>query len=161
MLKTNLNQIMMELKNKMDKEGIKVFYSISERNNELYVGVKFNYRGYNKSFSLVADDDIINSLSSITENFIGYYNRVKLQNTLNEILDASTDKFKTLKKIVEKYANEYAICIPYDLLGMLDLTKANKKTITCLDSLDNKVYMDKKILDSLYVKNDTLRVYEK
>ena len=161
MLKTNLNQIMMELKNKMDMEGIKVFYSISECNNELYVDIKFNYRGYNKSFLLVADDDIINSLSSITENFLEYYNRIKLQNTLNEILDASTNKFKTLKKIVEKYANEYAICIPYDLLGMLDLTKANKKTITCLDSLDNKVYMDKKILDSLYVKNDTLRVYEK
>ncbi len=160
MLKTNLNQIMMELKNKMDMEGIKVFYSISECNNELYVDVKFNYRGYNKSFLLVADDDIINSLSSITENFIGYYNRVKLQNTLNEILDASTDKFKTLKKIVEKYANHYTICIPYDLLGMLDLTKANKKTITCLDSLDNKVYMNEKMLDDLYVKNDTLRIYE-
>ena len=161
MLKTNLNQIMMELKNKMDKEGIKVFYSISECNNELYVGVKFNYRGYNKSFSLVADDDIINSLSSITENFIGYYNRVKLQNTLNEMLDASIDKFKTLKKIVEKYANDYTICIPYNLLGMLDVIKANKKTITCLDSLDNKVYMDEKIFNNLYVKNDTLRVYER
>ena len=160
MLKENLNQIMMELKNKMDKEDIKVFYSISECNNELYVDVKFNYRGYNKSFLLVADDDIINSLSSITENFIEYYNRVKLQNTLNEILDASTDKFKTLKKIVEKYANYYTICIPYDLLGMLDLTKANKKTITCLDSLDNKVYMNEKMLDDLYVKNDTLRIYE-
>ena len=160
MLKTNLNQIMMELKNKMDMEGIKVFYSISECNNELYVDVEFNYRGYSKSFSLVADDDIINSLSSITENFIGYYNRVKLQNTLNEILDASTNKFKTLKKIVEKYANYYTICIPYDLLGMLDLTKANKKTITCLDSLDNKVYMNEKMLNDLYVKNDTLRIYE-
>ena len=160
MLKTNLNQIMMELKNKMDMEGIKVFYSISECNNELYVDVEFNYRGYSKSFSLVADDDIINSLSSITENFIGYYNRIKLQNTLNEILDASTNKFKTLKKIVEKYANYYTICIPYDLLGMLDLTKANKKTITCLDSLDNKVYMNEKMLDDLYVKNDTLRIYE-
>ena len=160
MLKTNLNQIMMELKNKMDMEGIKVFYSISECNNELYVSIKFNYRGYSKSFSLVADDDIINSLSSITENFIGYYNRIKLQNTLNEILDASTNKFKTLKKIVEKYANYYTICIPYDLLGMLDLTKANKKTITCLDSLDNKVYMNEKMLNDLYVKNDTLRIYE-
>ena len=115
MLKTNLNQIMMELKNKMDMEGIKVFYSISECNNELYVDVKFNYKGYNKSFTLVADDDIINSLSSITENFLEYYNRIKLQNTLNEILDASTNKFKTLKKIVEKYANYYTICIPYDL----------------------------------------------
>ena len=160
MLKTNLNQIMMELKNKMDMEGIKVFYSISECNNELYVDVKFNYKGYNKSFTLVADDDIINSLSSITENFIGYYNRIKLQNTLNEILDKSTNKFNTLKKIVEKYANYYTICIPYDLLGMLDLTKANKKTITCLDSLDNKVYMNEKMLNDLYVKNDTLRVYE-
>ena len=160
MLKENLNQIMMELKNKMDKEDIKVFYSISECNNELYVNVKFNYRGYNKSFSLVADDDIINSLSSITENFIEYYNRVKLQNTLNEILDTSTDKFKTLKKIVEKYANYYTICIPYNLLGMLDLTKANKKTITCLDSLDNKVYMNEKMFNDLYVKNDTLKIYE-
>ena len=160
MLKENLNQIMMELKNKMDKEDIKVFYSISECNNELYVDVKFNYRGYNKSFSLVADDDIINSLSSITEDFIGHYNRAKLQDTLNEILDASTDKFKTLKKIVEKYANCYTICIPYNLLGMLDLIKANKKTITCLDSLDNKVYMNEKMFDDLYVKNDTLRVYE-
>ena len=160
MLKTNLNSIMMELKNNMDKEGIKVFYSISECNNELYVDVKFNYKGYNKSFTLVADDDIINSLSSITENFIGYYNRIKLQNTLNEILDKSTNKFNTLKKIVVKYADDYTICIPYDLIGMLDLTKANKKTITCLDSLDNKVYMNEKMFNDLYVKNDTLRIYE-
>ena len=160
MLKTNLNSIMMELKNNMDKEGIKVFYSISEYNNDLYLDVKFNYKGYNKSFTLVADDDIINSLSSITENFIGYYNRVKLQNTLNEILDKSTDKFNTLKKIVGKYADDYTICIPYDLIGMLDLTKANKKTITCLDSLDNKVYMNEKMFNDLYVKNDTLRIYE-
>ena len=160
MLKTNLNSIMMELKNNMDKEGIKVFYSISEYNNDLYLDVKFNYKGYNKSFTLVADDDIINSLSSITENFIGYYNRVKLQNTLNEILDKSTDKFNTLKKIVVKYADDYTICIPYDLIGMLDLTKANKKTITCLDSLDNKVYMNEKMFNDLYVKNDTLRIYE-
>ena len=43
---------------------------------------------------------------------------------------------------------------------MLDLTKANKKTITCLDSLDNKVYMNEKMLDDLYVKNDTLKIYE-
>ena len=160
MTKTDLNSIMMELKNNMDKNGIKVFYSISECNNNLYLDVKFNYRGYNRAFTLVADDDIINSLSSITENFIEYYNRVKLQNTLNEILDASTDKFKTLKKIVEKYANYYTICIPYDLLGMLDLTKANKKTITCLDSLDNKIYMDEKMFNDLYVKNDTLKIYE-
>ena len=160
MLKTNLNSIMMELKNNMDKEGIKVFYSISEYNNDLYLDVKFNYKGYNKSFTLVADDDIINSLSSITENFIGYYNRIKLQNTLNEILDKSTNKFNTLKKIVVKYANDYTICIPYDLIGMLDLTKANKKTITCLDSLDNKVYMNEKMFNDLYVKNDTLRIYE-
>ena len=41
MLKENLNQIMMELKNKMDKEGIKVFYSTSECNSELYVDIKF------------------------------------------------------------------------------------------------------------------------
>lgn len=160
MKKTNLNSIMMELKNNMDKEGIKVFYSISEYNNDLYLDVKFNYKGYNKSFTLVADDDIINSLSSITENFIGYYNRVKLQNTLNEILDKSTNKFNTLKKIVVKYADNYTICIPYDLIGMLDLTKANKKTITCLDSLDNKVYMNEKMFNDLYVKNDTLRIYE-
>ena len=160
MLKENLNQIMMELKNKMDKEGIKVFYSISEYNNDLYLDVKFNYKGYNKSFTLVADDNIINSLSSITENFIGYYNRIKLQNTLNEILDKSTNKFNTLKKIVVKYADDYTICIPYDLIGMLDLTKANKKTITCLDSLDNKVYMNEKMFNDLYVKNDTLRIYE-
>ena len=160
MLKENLNSIMMELKNDMEERGIKLFYYISEYNNDLYLDIKFNYNGYNKSFTVVADDNIINTLSSITENFIGYYNRVKLQNTLNEILDASTNKFKTLKKIVEKYANYYTICIPYNLLGMLDLTKANKKTITCLDSLDNKVYMNEKMLDDLYVKNDTLRVYE-
>ena len=160
MKKENLNSIMMELKNNMDKEGIKVFYSISEYNNDLYLDIKFNYKGYNKSFTLVADDDIINSLSSITENFIGYYNRIKLQNTLNEILDKSTNKFNTLKKIVVKYADDYTICIPYDLIGMLDLTKANKKTITCLDSLDNKVYMNEKMFNDLYVKNDTLRIYE-
>ena len=161
MKKTDLNLIVMELQNNMDKKGIKVFYSISECNNNLYLDVKFNYRGYNRAFTLVADDDIINSLSSITENFIGYYNRVKLQNTLNEILDKSTNKFNTLKNIVRKFSKDYSICIPYDLLGMLELTRANAKTITCLDSLDNKVYMDKKILDGLYVENDTLRVYEK
>ena len=160
MLKENLNSIMMELKNNMEERGIKLFYSISEYNNDLYLDIKFNYNGYNKSFTVVADDNIINTLSSITEDFIGYYNRVKLQNTLNEILDKSTDKFNTLKKIVEKYAYDYTICIPYDLIGMLDLTKANKKTITCLDSLDNKIYMNEKMFNDLYVKNDTLRIYE-
>ena len=160
MLKENLNSIMMELKNDMEERGIKLFYYISEYNNDLYLDIKFNYNGYNKSFTVVADDNIINTLSSITENFIGYYNRVKLQNTLNEILDKSTDKFNTLKKIVGKYADDYTICIPYDLIGMLDLTKANKKTITCLDSLDNKVYMNEKMFKDLYVKNDTLRIYE-
>ena len=56
---------------------------------------------------------------------------------------------------------KYYICIPYDLLGMLELKKVNKKSITCVDSLDNKVYLTEEILNKLYIPDNTLRVYNK
>ena len=62
---------------------------------------------------------------------------------------------------MECIPKKYYIGIPYDLLGILELVKVNKKSITCLDSLNNKVYLTEEILNKLYIPNDTLRIYNK
>ena len=59
---------------------------------------------------------------------------------------------------MEYVPEKYYIGIPYDLLGILELVKVNKKSITCLDSLDNKVYLTEEILNKLYIPDDGLLV---
>ena len=90
-----------------------------------------------------------------------YFTRQILEKKYNHYLSLANNKYEELKEIMEYIPKKYYIGIPYDLLGILELVKVNKKSITCLDTLDNKVYLTKEILDNLYIPNDTLRVYKK
>ena len=90
----------------------------------------------------------------------------KIQYDFNKYLDLSKNKLEDLKELVKNVSElnahlktNYHLYIPYDLLGVLELKKINKKSITCLDSLNNKVYLTNDILDKLYIESDTIRVY--
>ena len=97
------------------------------------------------------------SISEVMDYFI----RQTLEKKYNHYLSLANNKFEQLKEIIEYVPEKYYIGIPYDLLGILELVKVNKKSITCLDTLDNKVYLTEEILNKLYIPNDTLRVYNK
>ena len=90
-----------------------------------------------------------------------YFTRQILEKKYNHYLSLANNKYEELKEIMEYVPEKYYIGIPYDLLGILELVKVNKKSITCLDTLDNKVYLTEEILNKLYIPNDTLRVYAK
>ena len=90
-----------------------------------------------------------------------YFTRQILEKKYNHYLSLANNKYEELKEIMKYIPKKYYIGIPYDLLGILELVKVNKKSITCLDSLDNKVYLTEEILNKLYIPNDTLRVYAK
>lgn len=90
-----------------------------------------------------------------------YFTRQILEKKYNHYLSLANNKLEELKEIMEYIPKKYYIGIPYDLLGILELVKVNKKSITCLDTLDNKVYLTEEILNKLYIPNDTLRVYKK
>ena len=90
-----------------------------------------------------------------------YFTRQMLEKKYNHYLSLANNKYEELKEIMKYIPKKYYIGIPYDLLGILELVKVNKKSITCLDSLDNKVYLTEEILNKLYIPNDTLRVYAK
>ena len=90
-----------------------------------------------------------------------YFTRQILEKKYNHYLSLANNKYEQLKEIMEYIPKKYYIGIPYDLLGILELVKVNKKSITCLDTLDNKVYLTEKTLNKLYIPNDTLRVYNK
>ena len=89
------------------------------------------------------------------------FTRQILEKKYNHYLSLANNKYEELKEIMEYVPEKYYIGIPYDLLGILELVKVNKKSITCLDTLDNKVYLTEEILNKLYIPNDTLRVYAK
>ena len=97
---------------------------------------------------------------SISE-VMDYFTRQILEKKYNHYLSLANNKYEQLKEIMEYIPKKYYIGIPYDLLGILELVKVNKKSITCLDTLDNKVYLTEEILNKLYIPNDTLRVYNK
>ena len=90
-----------------------------------------------------------------------YFTRQILEKKYNHYLSLANNKLEELKEIMEYVPKKYYIGIPYDLLGILELVKVNKKSITCLDTLDNKVYLTRELLNKLYISNDTLRVYNK
>ena len=90
-----------------------------------------------------------------------YFIRQILEKKYNHYLSLANNKYEELKEIMKFVPEKYYIGIPYDLLGILELVKVNKKSITCLDTLDNKVYLTEEVLNKLYIPNDTLRIYAK
>ena len=68
--------------------------------------------------------------------------------------------FEAMKNIVKEYSKHYEICIQYDLIGMLEFKKSNKKTITCEDAIGEKVYIDEYKFNGLY-SDDCIRLYER
>ena len=132
---------------------LKLFYfyddeimEIHERfKKHLYINLKWEKEYIKESISEVMD----------------YFRRQTLEKKYNHYLSLANNKLEELKEIMEYIPKKYYIGIPYDLLGILELVKVNKKSITCLDTLDNKVYLTEEILNKLYISNDTLRVYKK
>ena len=82
------------------------------------------------------------------------------QNYINEQLDLAKDKFECLKKEMLNLPKNVKMYLIYDFLGILEFNKVNKKSITCFDSLDNKVYFNEKLLDRYYIPKDTIRLWE-
>ena len=76
-----------------------------------------------------------------------YFTRQILEKKYNHLLSIANNKYEELKEIMEYVPEKYYIGIPYDLLGILELVKVNIKSITCLDTLDNKVYLTEEILN--------------
>jgi hypothetical protein len=122
---------------------------------------------YNNTFKRISNsmktiDDIENNIIELKN----YFNEQTIQYDFNKVLDLSKNKLEDLKELVKgisetnaQLKTNYCLYIPYDLLGVLELKKVNKKSITCLDSLNNKVYLTSDILDKLYIEGDTIRVY--
>ena len=122
---------------------------------------------YNSTFKRISNsmksiEDIENNIDELKI----YFNDQKIQYDFNKVLDFSKNKLEDLKELVKgisktnaQLKTNYCLYIPYDLLGVLELKKVNKKSITCLDSLNNKVYLTSDILDKLYIEGNTIRVY--
>ena len=175
MKKENIENLINLMIKKCEEESINVI-DITYSYNCDYKGNIVNYNSftvhtsvkyYNDRFR--RDSNLIKNIEDVENNIIylkDYYNRQKMQYDINNILDQSKNKFETLKEILNNISitnlhlkTNYYLCIPYDLLGMLELKKVNKKSITCVDSLDNTVYLTNAILEKLYIENDTIRVY--
>jgi hypothetical protein len=122
---------------------------------------------YNSTFKRISNsmktiDDIENNIIELKN----YFNEQTIQYDFNKVLDLSKNKLEDLKELVKgisetnaQLKTNYCLYIPYDLLGVLELKKVNKKSITCLDSLNNKVYLTGDVLDKLYIEGETIRVY--
>ena len=133
------------------------------RSFTLHTSMKY----HNSTFERISNrmktiDDIENNIIELNE----YFNEQKIQYDFNKVLDLSENKLEDLKELVKSISKtntqlktNYCLYIPYDLLGVLELKKVNKKSITCLDSLNNKVYLTNDILNKLYIEGDTIRVY--
>ena len=161
MLRNEMEIMLNNIKERLDKEDISITYYTTAYNNDIFVDVKLKDKdGYNKSTAFIMTDDIEEELESFVHYFKCYVYRMKLEAELNKELDKAKDKFEALKCLVSCYSDLYSLCIRYDLLGVLELKKANKNSITALDNLDNKVYLKAKDFEKLYTKGDTIKLYE-
>ena len=58
-----------------------------------------------------------------------YFTRQILEKKYNHYLSLANNKYEQLKEIMDYIPKKYYIGIPYDLLGILELVKVNKKSI--------------------------------
>ena len=161
-----LNRGLMDIAEELtNKKGIKMFYSLSDNYSsatEFFLDVKVSIHGFNKSTTCVVDTS--EEATVVVENLVNelIIYKVKIDNEIiiNDILKYANNKFEAMKNIVKEYSKHYEICIQYDLIGMLEFKKSNKKTITCEDAIGEKVYIDEYKFNGLY-SDDCIRLYER
>ena len=155
--------------NSISVDNISYSYDVDYKGNiteyrsfTLHTSIKYYNSTFKRIDSMKTIDDIDNNIIELKN----YFDEQKIQYDFNKVLDLSENKLEDLKELVKgisetntQLKTNYCLYIPYDLLGVLELKKVNKKSITCLDSLNNKVYLTGDILDKLYIEGDTIRVY--
>ena len=158
-----LNRELMNMTEELNKRDIKMFYSLSDNYSsatEFFLDVKVSIHGFNKSMTCVVNTP--EEATAVVENLVNelIIYKVKIDNEIiiNDILKYANNKFEAMKNIVKGYSRHYEICIQYDLIGMLEFKKSNKKTITCEDAIGEKVYIDEYKFNGLY-SDDCIRLY--
>lgn len=158
-----LNQGLSNVSEELNKKNIKMFYSLSDNYSsatEFFLDVKVSSQGYSKSITSVVNslDEATTVVKKLVNELREYKERMKIQDVTNEQLRLAEDKFSMVRQIVSVFAKKFEICIQYDLMGMLELKKVNRKTITCEDSTGQKVYLDENGFNKLY-SDDLIRLY--
>lgn len=159
-----LNRGLMDIAEELtNKKGIKMFYSLSDNYSsatEFFLDVKVSSCGFNKSITCVVNtsEEATVVVKNLVNELIMYKVRVHNEVIVNDIVKYADNKFEAMKNIVKGYSNKYEICIQYDLMGMLEFKKGNKKTITCEDAIGEKVYIDEDKFNRLY-SDDCIRLY--
>jgi hypothetical protein len=161
-----LNRELMNIAEELtNKKGIKMFYSLSDNYSsatEFFLDVKVSIHGFNKSTTCVVNtlEEATVAVEKLIDELIMYKVRIDNEIIINDIIKYTNNKFETMKNIVKEYSKRYAICIQYDLIGMLEFKKSNKKTITCEDAIGEKIYIDEYKFNGLY-SDDCIRLYER
>ena len=161
-----LNRELMNMAEELtNKKGIKMFYSLSDNYSsatEFFLDVKVSIHGFNKSATCIVNtsEEATVAVEKLIDELIMYKVRIDNEIIINDIIKYANNKFETMKNIVKEYSKRYAICTQYDLIGMLEFKKGNKKTITCEDTIGEKVYIDEDKFNRLY-SDDCIRLYER
>ena len=135
-------------------------------NNEYITIVLYDDKGNKKDAVFVYGEYIERYIFKLMSQFKNHLRKLELEEIFNNGLDEAEEKqqnkltiLSAIFKLWQEMNEPYYICIPYDLMGILELKKVNKKSITCIDSCNNKVYLTEEILNNLYVKGDTIKVF--
>ena len=158
-----LNRGLMDIAEELREKDIKMLYSLSDNYSsatEFFLDVKVSNHGFNKSITSVVNtsEEATVVVKNLVNELIMYKVRVHNEVIVNDIVKYADNKFEAMKNIVKGYSKEYEICIQYDLMGMLEFKKSNKKTITCEDTIGEKVYIDEDKFNRLY-SDDCIRLY--
>lgn len=106
------------------------------RGSENYLSIYFEKDGY-KTDLVCSAKDLENNLDEIIKSF-EYEARVKLyQRSLRENKDSTV-----LELIQDAMSNNFTIGYIYDFASALEFVRVNDKSVTILDALDNKKYID-------------------
>ena len=161
-----LNRGLMNIAEELtNKKGIKMFYSLSDNHSsptEFFLDVKVSIHGFNKSATCVVNtsEEATVAVEKLIDELIMYKVRIDNEIIINDIIKYANNKFEAMKNIVKEYSKYYAICIQYDLIGMLEFKKSNKRTITCEDAIGEKIYINEYKFNGLY-SDDCIRLYER